>query len=142
LAGTGFAVLLGIYLLGSFNKKPTTPQRAQAAALVAATMATPPAAPTLIEIGLDSIPSGASVFVDDILVGTTPTIYKTVLKGEPVEFTFHVQGFEPEKIRAMAAPGLTVTAKFATATKHPASARRKRAAASRDESSTDIQTER
>ena len=142
LAGAGFAVLLGIYLLGSFNKKPMAPQHAQGTAPVAATPAPPPAAPALIEIGLDSVPTGASVFVDDVLVGTTPTTYKTVLKGEPVEFTFRVQGFEPEKIRAMVAPGLTVTAKFATATKHPASARRRRAAVSRGESSTDIQTER
>ena len=146
LAGAGVAVLLGIYLLGSSGKKPTAPrpERTPPAAPNAVAPAPSPAVAAPVEIGLDSVPAGARVFVGDVLVGTTPTTYKTARNGEPLEFTFRVQGFEPERIRAMAAPGLTVNAKFATpvAAKRPATAKRKRATMSPGESSIDIQTER
>jgi hypothetical protein len=82
--------------------------------------------------------------VGNVLVGTTPTKFKTTETGEPVEFTFRVQGFEAEKIRALPALGLTISAKFSTpvAAKSPAPGKRKRASTSPGGPSTDIQTER
>ena len=146
LAGAGVALLLGIYVLGPPGRKPLAPrpERALPSAPVAVAPAPPPAIPAPIEIGLDSVPTGASVYVGDVLVGTTPTKYKTESRGEPLEFTFRVAGFEPERIRAMPTPGLTISAKFATpvAAKRPVSAKRKRAMTPSDGPSTDIQTER
>jgi hypothetical protein len=100
--------------------------------------------PLPIEIGLDSVPTGASVFVEDVLVGTTPTTFKTTKTGGPVEFTFRTPGFEAEKIRALPAQGLAISAKFSTpvAVKTLSPAKRKRAATSPGGPSNDIQTER
>jgi len=82
--------------------------------------------------------------VGDVLVGTTPTKFKTAKTGEPIEFTFRVQGFEAEKIRALPAQGLTISAKFSTpiAAKPTSSAKRKRAANTPTGASSDIQIER
>jgi hypothetical protein len=52
--------------------------------------------------------------VGDVLVGTTPTTFKTARTNDPVEFTFRVQGFEAEKIRALPTQGLTISARFST----------------------------
>jgi len=151
LAGAVVAVLVGIYVLGPFGAKRAVlgPDRTPAIIVPApapATMAPPPApaAPMPVEIGLDSVPTGANVFVDDVLVGKTPTTFKTAKTSEPVEFTFRVQGFEAEKIRALPARGLTISAKFSTpvAAKAPSTAKRKRIRNSPSDSSTDIQIER
>jgi serine/threonine-protein kinase len=151
LAGAVVALLVGLYALSPFGAKQSEPRRthtpspiAPAAAVMAPAPA--PAAPLPIEIGLDSVPTGASVFVDDVLVGTTPTTFKAAKSGEPVDFTFRTQGFEAEKIRAMPAQGLRISAKFSTpvAAKPAAPARRKRNSTSTTPGgpSTDIQTER
>ena len=104
----------------------------------------PPAAPEPIAIGLHSVPTGANVYVGDVLVGTTPTVFKTTKTSDPVEFTFRAPGFEAEKIRALPTQGLTIDAKLSTpvATKPSSPARRKHAAAARGGASSDIQTER
>jgi serine/threonine protein kinase len=147
LAGGVGVVLVGIYALGPFGAKPAVPLTATALVAPAATAPAPPqtlAAPPSIEIGLDSEPTGASVFVGDVLVGTTPTKFKAEKTGEPVDFTFRAQGFEAEKIRALPAQGLTISAKFSTpsAAKPTSSAKRKRAATAPSGASPDIQTER
>jgi eukaryotic-like serine/threonine-protein kinase len=149
LAGVVVAMLVGLYVLGPFGAKPATPRHDPAPSPVAAAPvvmapAPAPAAPLPIEIGLDSEPTGASVFVGDVLVGTTPTKFKTANTIEPVEFTFRAPGFEAEKIRALPAQGLTISAKFSTpvAAKSPSSARRKRGTSVPSGDSTDIQIER
>ncbi|HEX7509596.1 MAG TPA: hypothetical protein VF550_22690, partial [Polyangia bacterium] len=156
MVGAVVAVLAAIYVLGPFGDKPAParPARTPAPIAPAPTVIAPPptviappptsAAPMVIEMGLDSVPTGANVFVGDVLVGTTPTTFKTATTSEPIEFTFRVQGFETEKIRALPAPGLTIRAKFSTpvATKSPAAARRKRSRNSPGDSSNDIQVER
>ncbi len=149
LMGAVVAVLAGIYVLGPFRDKPVPPRPGPAPVPIApAPVATPfpppPAAPAPVEIRLDSVPTGASVFVGDVLVGTTPTTFKAAKIGEPVEFTFRVQGFEAEKIHALPAPGLAINARFSTpvSTKSPASAKRRRARPSSGDNSTDIEIER
>ena len=100
-----------------------------------------------VTIGLDSTPVGASVYVGDRLIGSTPTTFPNAKPGESVEFEFRRQGFEPERIKAMAAPGLTVHATFArpVADKRVPGGKHKRASASSAAPaapSGDIQTER
>ncbi|HEX7507699.1 MAG TPA: serine/threonine-protein kinase, partial [Polyangia bacterium] len=102
MVGAVVAVLAAIYVLGPLGDKPAParPARTPAPITPAPTVAAPPptpAAPMVIEMGLDSVPTGASVFVGDVLVGTTPTTFKTATTSEPIEFTFRVQGFETEK---------------------------------------------
>jgi hypothetical protein len=85
--------------------------------------------------------------VGDVLVGTTPTTFKTTRTNDPVEFTFRAQGFEAEKIRALPTQGLTISAKFSTpvvtkSSSPTSSTRRKRAANAPGRASSDIQTER
>jgi serine/threonine-protein kinase len=149
LASAVVVVLVGIYVFRPFGTKPTAPLANRTPTPVAPVAIAPtppptPAAPQPIDIGLDSEPTGASVFVGDVLVGTTPTKFKTAKTGEPVEFTFRVQGFEAEKIRALPAQGLTISAKFSTpiAAKPTSSAKRKRAANTPTGASSDIQIER
>ena len=64
--------------------------------------------------------------------------------GEPVEFTFRLAGFASERIRALPAQGLTVTAKLTSPTPAPHSAAPKHKPPRGTEASpsTDIQTER
>jgi serine/threonine protein kinase len=103
-----------------------------------------PAPPAAVTIGLDSTPAGASVYVGDTLIGSTPTTFPNAKPGEPVEFVFRRQGFEPERVKAMAAPGLTVHATFArpvTVKRLPAG-KHKRASTPTSAPSSDIQTER
>ena len=103
-----------------------------------------PAPPATVTIGLDSTPAGASVFVGDALVGSTPTTFPNAKPGESVEFVFRRQGFEPERVKAMAAPGLTVHATFArpVAGKRPAGKHKRASTSTTAVPSSDIQTER
>jgi serine/threonine protein kinase len=121
---------------------PAQPQVAP----VAPPAPTRPTPPAPIEIGLESIPDGAEVFVGDVLVGTTPTRFKTAPGDAPIELVFHKQGFAPEKVRALPAQGLTVSAKLAAlppAHRHAGTSTKKRHAKSpHAESPGDIQTER
>jgi serine/threonine-protein kinase len=147
LAGAVVALLVGLYALNPLGTKPAPARPTHTPAPVAPIPAAPapaPAVPLPIEIGLDSVPTGASVLVDDVLVGTTPTTFKTAKTGEPVEFTFRTPGFEAEKIRALPSQGLGIRAKFSTpvTAKPPSPAKRKRAAPSPGGPSNDIQTER
>jgi serine/threonine protein kinase len=145
LGAAALVLLVGIYALGPFGAKPAAPMPRPAPLAPTAIEPTPAqAAPRPIEIGLESDPTGASVFVGDVLVGTTPTKFKAEAPSEPVDFTFRAQGFEAEKIRALPAQGLTISAKFSTpiATKPSSSAKRKRAANAPSGASSDIQTER
>lgn len=79
----------------------------------------PPGQPAHVEIGLDSTPRGAEVFVGDVLLGTTPARYDSAPAGQPVEFVFRLSGHETQRIRALPTQGLTVTAKFSTPTPTP-----------------------
>jgi hypothetical protein len=147
LAGTGVIVFLAAYVLGPFGDKPVASRTAPAPVAPVAMAPPPPPAPSAplpIEIGLDSVPTGANVFVGDVLVGTTPTTFKTAKTGEPIEFTFRVHGFEAEKIRALPTQGLTISAKFSTPVpaKAASSAKRKRTANVPGGASSDIQIER
>jgi serine/threonine protein kinase len=144
LVGAVVAVLVGIYAFRPFGEKPAAPRIAPAPAAIAPAPIPTPVPPLPVEIGLDSEPSGASVFVGDVRVGTTPTKFKTAKTGEPVEFTFRMQGFEAERIHALPAQGLTISAKFSTpvATKPTSTVKRKRGAHAPTGASSDIQIER
>ena len=159
LAGAVVAVLSGVYMLRPSADKnasrqvaihpidqPPAPAPVTAPApLPAATVPSPARTePMVIDIGLESVPTGASVFVGDVQVGTTPTTFKTDKTSEPIEFTFRSPGFEAEKIHALPAQGLTISAKFSTpvAARSPSLSKRKRARNSSGDSSSDIQIER
>ena len=112
---------------------------------VAAPVAPVPLPLATVTIGLDSTPAGASVYVGDTLVGSTPTTLQSAKPGESVEFVFRRRGFEPERVKALAAPGLTVHATFARPVtgKRPSADKHKRASTSPTNApSGDIQTER
>jgi hypothetical protein len=142
------AGLATVYFVAGIANKLPAPQAVRATVAAPAPVPPPPApspvVPAAIEIGLDSAPAGARVYVGDVLIGTTPARYQTAPGGEPVEFTFRLDGFEPEQIRALPAKGLTVTAKFISplAPKRPASTKRKHGRAAQASPSDDIQTER
>ncbi len=150
LAGAVGAVVVGLYLLAPFGRKTNAPAPAASTPPVTVPRASPassthpsspPSAPEPIELGLDSVPAGATVFVDDVLVGTTPTTYKVAPTDAPIEFVFRMPGFEPEKIRALPARGLRISASFSkpTPVKRAAGPKRKHGQAG---SSSDIQFER
>ncbi len=146
LLGVVAASLVGIYVLSNLGGKPKTVLRERPSVPVAFVPISPPppAVPLPVDMRLESVPSGASVYVEGALVGTTPASYKAAGTSAPVEFTFRLQGFEAERIRALPSRGLTVSAKFATPV--PAvrrtSAKRRRASKSAAEPPTDIQIER
>jgi serine/threonine-protein kinase len=131
------------WMAGNRSTTPTQPA-ARATGPGPTVTAPPPTPPAVIEVGLASAPAGASVYVGDVLVGTTPAIYRTAPGGEPVEFTFRLAGFASERIRALPAQGLTVTAKLTSPTPAPHSAAPKHKPTRGTEASpsTDIQTER
>jgi len=137
--------LFALYRWGPLAHQELPPGRAGPAVPLPATPApaTGPLYPESVEIGLESAPSGAAVFVNDVMVGTTPGRYLAARPGEPVAFVFHLQGFAPERIRALPTAGLTVSARFSTplTRQRPVSTKRKpeRAPA---HAATDIQTER
>ncbi len=140
-------VLGGLYLWRPFGRKVTPVHEAITAPTLP--IVTPPplsGEPVPVEIGLDSVPSGAQVFVGDLLLGTTPTRYQSPPTSEPVEFVFRLPGHEPEKIRALPAQGLTVSAKFppppAPSPARPAAGKHKRPTKPQSTPSSDIQTER
>jgi eukaryotic-like serine/threonine-protein kinase len=143
-------VLAGVYwIFGNRTFPPVPPPSHTIAPPVAAARPAPPppatpAAPATVEIGLYSVPSGASVYVGDVLIGTTPGRYLAATIGEPVEFLFRLEGFAAERIRALPATGLAVTAKFTLAEpgKRTASTKHKHARVTQTGSSIDIQTER
>ncbi len=143
LAGATAVFAIAFWWTGHRSVAPTPP-----AVRVPATgptfVAPPPTAPAVIEIGLASAPAGASVYADDVLLGTTPALYRTAPGGEPVEFIFRLEGFAPERIRALPAKGLIVTASFASPTPVPlpAAPKHRRARGTEASPSTDIQTER
>jgi hypothetical protein len=116
MAGASVALAFAYYLAG--NRVPVTSAPPAPVAKPVALPATPPPAPVPAppaeyDVGLDSTPAGASVYVGDVLIGTTPATYRTAAGSDVVEFLFRLDGFEPERIRALPAKGLTVTAKFA-----------------------------
>ena len=152
IAGAAGTAVVGLYFLAPFGRKANVPTAATFTPPVTVPLASPtpvpsthpsppPSAPEPIELGLDSAPAGATVFVDDVLVGTTPTTYKVAPTDTPVEFVFRMPGFEPEKIRALPARGLRISAAFSkpTPVKRAAGPKRKRGQAG---SSSDIQFER
>ena len=142
LAGATAGLAFVFWMAGNRSVAPTPPAVRVPAA--GPTFVAPSAAPAVIEIDLASAPAGASVYVDDVLVGTTPALYRTAPGGEPVEFTFRLEGFAPERIRALPAKGLIVTASFASRTPVPlpAAPKHRRARGTEASPSTDIQTER
>jgi serine/threonine-protein kinase len=104
----------------------------------------PPTKPKPIELGLESVPAGATVYIGDVLIGATPTTYEAASAAESLEFIFRLEGFQPERIRALPTPGLKITANFPTPPpeKRPAGQKRKRSPNRQSAPSTDIQFER
>ena len=147
LVGAVGVVVLGLYFLAPFARKATVAPAPHNVPPVAAPIPSPPVTPPppeSIDLGLDSTPTGATVYVGDVLIGTTPTIYKTTAGDEPVEFVFRMAGFEPEKIRALPARGLKISATFAAPipARRATTQKRNHDPGARPGSSTDIQFER
>jgi hypothetical protein len=141
--GAAAALALGAWFL-SRGDRAAAPPPVRVSADRPRPPAPPPPPPAVVDVGLASTPQGASVYVGDVLVGTTPTTYRTAASGEPLEFVFRMPGVPAERVRALPTKGLVVTATFADPTPaKPASAtRRKRASATRAAPTMDIQTER
>ncbi len=144
--GAGAVALLaaGVWLA---NSRQLAPEPVPAARAVATPPAPSPApSPTRVEILLQSTPAGASVYLGDLLIGTTPTAYQAAADGVPVELLFRLPGRLPERVRALPAPGLVVAATFADPPPQaPPPARRRRAPAPHtkpEPAMVDIQTER
>jgi len=149
LASVLALVVGGLYVLRPSGRKSAPVREAIVAPTVPkAIPPAPPAEPSRVEMGLDSVPTGAEVFVGDVLLGKTPTRYQSPPTTTPVEFVFRLPGYQPERVSALPARGLTVSAKFSTPTPAPAPAKRqlpdrpKRTQKLRDVPSVDIQTER
>jgi eukaryotic-like serine/threonine-protein kinase len=149
LLASALVIVIGaVYALGPFGRKAAVPveSKAPAVPVVAAPVipAAPPPAPARVEIGLDSVPRGAEVLVGDVLLGETPTRYESVPTNDPVEFVFRLPGYEPERIRALPARGLSISAKFSTPipAKKPMPGRHKPVHKPERGPSADIQTER
>jgi eukaryotic-like serine/threonine-protein kinase len=139
----------GFYALGPFGRKPAPVKQAVVTPVIPkAHVVEPPAEPSRVDMGLDSVPPGAEVFVGDALLGKTPTRYRSAPTTAPVEFVFRLPGYEAERIVALPAPGLTVSARFSTPTPVPTQSKRsvpdrhKRASKPHELPSDDIQTER
>jgi serine/threonine-protein kinase len=150
LASALVVVIVAVYALGPFGRKtrsvpevvmaPTAP--VVAAQVVAASP--PPAPPARLEMTLESVPSGAEVLVGDVSLGKTPVRYESAPTNAPVEFVFRLPGFEPERIRALPARGLSLSAKFSTPipAKKPVLGKHRTAHKPEIVPSADIQTER
>ena len=147
LAG-GVLALASVYWVAG-NRSPSSVAPAVRGAAAGPILPSPPPtpAPTLpamLDIGLESAPAGARVYVGDVLVGTTPGSYRATAGSEAVEFVFRLDGFEPERIRALPTKGLTITAKFSAPApaKTSGPGKRRQAKPPPVRSSDDIQTER
>lgn len=148
LASALLLVIGGVYALGPFGRKAPPIAEPAKTPTVPAVAPPPVAPPERIEVGLDSDPSGAEVLVGDVLLGKTPTRYQSSPTNVPVEFVFRLPGYEPERIRALPARGLSVSAKFSTQipatvpTRKSGLARHKATIKPEGAPSADIQTER
>jgi hypothetical protein len=65
-----------------------------------------PAAPSTVEVVLDSSPEGASVEADGIAIGTTPMKWQVAPSGDPRTLTFKLAGYRQEVVKTVPAPGL------------------------------------
>jgi serine/threonine-protein kinase len=65
-----------------------------------------PAAPSTVEVVLDSSPEGASVDADGIAIGTTPMKWQVAPSGDPRTLTFKLAGYRQEVVKTVPAPGL------------------------------------
>lgn len=148
LASALVLVVGAVYAIGPFGRKAPIPELVRvsevpAVALPVAPTPVPPRAPARHEMTLNSVPLGAEVLVGDVLLGKTPMHYGSAPTDDPVEFVFRLPGFEPERIRALPAHGLSITARFATPTSAKRTAHGKhKSAKPAGAPSSDIQTER
>jgi len=148
LASALLIAIVGVYFWGPFGRKAQPIHQATPAPLPVVRPAPVPTPPTSVEMELASLPTGAEVFVGEVLLGTTPTRYQSAPTSTPVEFVFRLPGYESERIRALPAQGLTVSAKLKTTPPAPVSAKRSEAGKLKHPTrpqptpSEDIQTER
>lgn len=115
LAGVTCALGAGVLALSWRNSQPkTSTAPAQVSAQLAPVVVPPAPVITSVEIWLESTPPGAQVSVGDVVVGTTPVMYKAALRDEPLEFVFQADGYEPERIKALPSAGLKLRARLET----------------------------
>jgi serine/threonine-protein kinase len=88
---------------------PTPAAPALAAAPTPAPPAPAPAAPTTVDVALASNPPGALVTADGVAIGTTPSTWKAPEGGAPVTFSFSLDGYKREVIKAVPAHGLRLS---------------------------------
>ncbi len=115
LAGAGCALGAGALLLSWRSGQTKAPAEVPPPAAVRpAPVAPVPPAPvvTSVEISLESTPPGAQVSVGDVVVGTTPVMYRAALRDEPLEFVFQSDGYEAERIKALPSAGLKLRARL------------------------------
>jgi hypothetical protein len=97
---------VGMFWLSHQGRAPQGPMVLRAPATpVAAPVAETPAE-TQLAIQLESEPSGAAVSVDGKRLGVTPMVWNTRPAADTVELLFVREGYRPETIHAVAAPGL------------------------------------
>jgi eukaryotic-like serine/threonine-protein kinase len=145
-------LVIGAYTFRHVGAPPVTPERRKpaspsAAVPIPAVVAKPAQAPPVlrvVEVVLESTPTDAQVYLNDVLVGNTPGRVRVPVSAEPLDFVFRHQGFEPEHVRALPSDGLAVRVSFSTPrpTKHGASGKRKTSRPTAVESPVDIKTER
>ena len=85
---------------------PVVPAPAVAVPAPAPVHPAAPAAPSTVEVVLDSSPEGASVEADGIAIGTTPMKWQVAPNGDPRTLTFKLAGYRQEVVKTVPASGL------------------------------------
>ena len=121
-AGVAAGIVFGVLRHGSSSAPPSkesspvaavtsppalvVPTPAPAVPAPAPVHAATPAAPSTVEVVLDSSPQGASVDADGIAIGTTPMKWQVAPSGDPRTLTFKLAGYRQEVVKTVPASGL------------------------------------
>jgi eukaryotic-like serine/threonine-protein kinase len=96
--------------VGDLGAERSAPSAAVNASIRAAVPEPESTAPKQLEIPIDSDPPGATVTVDGVVVGNTPTTYSTNPGHVPIAFELTLKGHRPQVIKALPSPGVRVNA--------------------------------
>jgi hypothetical protein len=110
-AGALLALSVSFALRGQMRPEPAPTVAAAPRPAGPPAPAVPPA-PALVEVALDSEPRGATVRVGQVVVGTTPAVWRTRLSEDPADLEFALDGYRPEHIKALPSQGLRVKAQL------------------------------
>jgi serine/threonine-protein kinase len=123
-------LLLAALAVGILVRKPAPAPTTQAPAAEKSESVPVKAAPTLVQLRLESTPAGARVVrvSDGVVLGTTPETIEMRPSAEPLLLRFEKEGFVSAAREASLASDTTVTAALAAAPEKPVPATKKRAA--------------